>query len=383
MQIASKMTKISTCICVLVIYTVQFVGSPMNKQGKIEIRAYIKGRVALCIPPKQIYNELNDIYGSSTVSYMTVCRWVKKFKAGISSIKDAGRKGRPNTSVTRKNVSAVKALVEEDGRYTVEEIANKVGISEGSAHTILTQNLGMKKVCARWVPHLLTTDQKKQRVDCSRKLLKKFKNCDDRVISNLLTGDETWVYMFEPQRRSDNRQWRGKKQKRPVIAKRQKSAKKVLYTIFFNSSGPVVQIPSKEGTSITGKFYKNTVLNKIKKIYKKKRPSVGLKGICLLHDNAPAHKSRVVVDFLSKQKVNVLTRPPYSPDLSPCDFFLFPRLKKDLSRRRYSSRSALGSAVHQCLTQIPRADYYGAFKQWILRLQKCISVKGEYFEGLK
>ena len=39
----------------------------------------------------------------------------------------------------------------------------------------------------------------------------KFKNCDDRVISNLLTGDETWVYIFEPQRRSDYRQWRGKK----------------------------------------------------------------------------------------------------------------------------------------------------------------------------
>ena len=48
------------------------------------------------------------------VSYMTVCRWVK-IKADVSSIKDAGRKGRPNSSVTRKNVSAVKALVEEDG----------------------------------------------------------------------------------------------------------------------------------------------------------------------------------------------------------------------------------------------------------------------------
>ena len=58
----------------LVIYTPQFVVSQINKQGKIEIRAYIKRRVALCIPPKQIFNELNDIYGSSTVTYMTVCR---------------------------------------------------------------------------------------------------------------------------------------------------------------------------------------------------------------------------------------------------------------------------------------------------------------------
>ena len=69
MQSASKMTNISICICELVIYTVQSRGSPLNKQGKIEIRAYIKGHDALCIPSKQIYNELNDIYGSSMVSY--------------------------------------------------------------------------------------------------------------------------------------------------------------------------------------------------------------------------------------------------------------------------------------------------------------------------
>ena len=52
--------------------------------------------------------------------------------------------------------------------------------------------------------------EKKQTVGCLRKLLKKFKNCDDRVTSNLLIGDETCAYMSEPQRRSDNRHWRGK-----------------------------------------------------------------------------------------------------------------------------------------------------------------------------
>ena len=91
-----------------------------------------------------------------------------------------------------------------------------------------------------------------------------------------------------------------------VIAKRKESAEKVLYTIFFNSSGPVVQIPSKEEIAITGKFYKNTVLNKIKEIYKQKRSRIGLKGICMLHENAQAHKSRVVEDVLSKIK-NVMS----------------------------------------------------------------------------
>ena len=114
----------------------------------------------------------------------------------------------------------------------------------------------------------------------------------------------------------------------------------------------------------------------------KKRPSKGWSGVHLLHDNASCHKYEVVKSFLASEKVKVLIHPPYSPDLSPCDFFLFPRLKKMLSGNKYTSRSSLGSAVYQCLQQIPKEDYLSAFRDWVKRLQKCVSVKGEYFEGL-
>ena len=60
--------------------------------------------------------------------------------------------------------------------------------------------------------------------------------------------------MFEPQRRADNKQWKQKDQKRPCIAKRTISSKK-MYAIFFNSSGPVVQVPCPSGHTITGQFY--------------------------------------------------------------------------------------------------------------------------------
>ena len=86
--------------------------------------------------------------------------------------------------------------------------------------------------------------------------------------------------------------------------------------------------------------------------------------------------------FFSSVKVKVLNHPPYSPDLSPCDFFLFPRLKKMLSGNKYTSRSSLGSAIYQCLQQIPKENYLSAFRDWVKRLQKCLSVKVEYFEGL-
>ena len=72
-----------------------------------------------------------------------------------------------------------------------------------------------------------------------------------------------------------------------------------------------------------------------------------------LHDNASAHKARIVTDFLVSERVTVLLHPPFLLDLAPCDYFLFSKLKYHLSGRRYNSRNALGSAVYQCLMGVP------------------------------
>ena len=120
----------------------------------------------------------------------------------------------------------------------------------------------------------------------------------------------------------------------------------------------------------------------MKEFYNKKRLSKGWPEVHLLHDNAFSHKCEVVKSFLASEKVKVLNHPPYYPDLSHCDFFLFPRLKKMLSGNKFISKSSLGSAIYQCLQQTPKEDYLSVFCDWVKRLQKCVSVKGEYFEGL-
>ena len=107
-------------------------------------------------------------------------------------------------------------MVEQDARLSVKDIASCTGISEGSVQTILKKRLDLRKVCARWVSHLLTEEQKTQRLKCSRKLLKTYKRCNSRVISNLLTSDETWVHMFEPQRRAADKQCKRKDKKTPM-----------------------------------------------------------------------------------------------------------------------------------------------------------------------
>ena len=146
-------------------------------------------------------------------------------------------------------------MVEQDARLSVKDIASCTGISEGSVQTILKKHLDLRKVCAKWVPHLLTEEQKTQRLKCARQLLKTYKGCNSWVISNLLTGDETW----EPQRRADNKQWKQKHKKMPMYCQ-ENYKKKKMYAIFFNSSGPVIQVPCPPGHTVTGRFYKNSVL---------------------------------------------------------------------------------------------------------------------------
>ena len=74
--------------------------------------------------------------------------------------------------------------------------------------------------------------------------------------------------------------------------------------------------------------------------------------------------------------MKVLNHPPYLPDLSPCDFFLFPRLKKMVSGNKYTSRSSLGSAIYQCLQQIPKEDYLSAFSRLCKKVTKMCFSKG-------
>ena len=90
----------------------------------------------------------------------------------------------------------------------------------------------------------------------------------------------------------------------------------------------------------------------------------------------PLISVRLLSLFLASEKVKILKYPPYSSDLSPCDFFLFRRLNKMLSGNKYMSRSSLGSAIYQCLQQIPKRRLFICFSRLGKKVTKCVSVNG-------
>ena len=231
------------------------------------------------------------------MSYDTVRRWKKKFESGVESIKNAPKSGRPKSVSRKEIVFKIKEIIEGDARFTVHDIARKVGISLSTVHLILKKHLKVRKISARWVPHLLTDEQKRQRIKVAKKLLQMFPKYDKKQFASVVTGDETWVHYFESIRKVSNKIWATKHSKRPIIAKRSLSTKKVLYAIFFSGEGVAIKVPVKKGKSITGKYYKDVVLKKLKKYYQKRRPAIGFKHVRLLHDNAPAHTSAILTAF--------------------------------------------------------------------------------------
>ena len=133
-----------------------------------------------------------------------------------------------------------------------------------------------------------------------------FPKYSKKSFSNLvdLTGDETWVNSFEPEHKCSSRVWATKNAVHLSEAKPQRMIKKILYEcvcvcvcvcfffffFFLYNKGLFMQLPVTKDRTVTGTFYKNVVLKKLKAHFKRHRPKAGLKYLHLQHDNASAHK---------------------------------------------------------------------------------------------
>ncbi len=112
---------------------------------------------------------------------------------------------------------------------------------------------------------------------------------------------------------------------------------------------------------------------------RKKRPEL-VDGEWFLHwDNARVHSAKAVQEYLTKRGVKVIEHPPYSPDLAPADFFLFPMLKKELAGITLAPGD-LRKEWGRLLKTTPKEDFAKAFVRWQERCEKCIRIGGSYVE---
>ena len=121
-------------------------------------------------------------------------------------------------------------------------------------------------------------NKKRVHTQTAKQLLEKFPKLHQRQFAKIATNDETWVHYFKPVRKIGNKIWLSKHGRRPAVAKRTMSTKKVLYAIFFSCDGIAIQILVPKSKSATGRYYCD-VLKKLKKCYQKRCPVTGFQRL--------------------------------------------------------------------------------------------------------
>jgi len=137
-------------------------------------------------------------------------------------------------------------------------------------HEILAENLGMDRIAAKFVPRLLTDDQKQNRVDVSQELLHGA-NDDDNFFKNIITGNETWVYGYDVETKVHSSQWVSKSSPRPKKSRQVRSHVKVMLTVFFDSEGVVHSEFLPQGRTVNKECYLE-VMQRLREVVRKKRP---------------------------------------------------------------------------------------------------------------
>jgi len=191
-------------------------------------------------------------FGDQSLSHAQVFQWHARFKTGRTSVDDDECIGRPTSCTTPETVPRIQELFHQNRRLTIRDIAVEVEVGYGTCQRVLMEELGMHRVAAKFVPRILTADQKQQRV---------------------------------------------------------------------------------------------------------------------------AHQ------FLAKNKFALIPHPPYSPDLAPCDFFLFPKMKLKRKGRRFDTITENQAETQKVLDTLTEKDFQEAFQKRRRRWDRCLHSGGNYFEG--
>lgn len=353
--------------------------STFVKMRKNEYRAVIRYLFLKDNTPTQIKDELDYVYGDSAPSFTTVKFWTAEFKRGRRSMEDDQRPGRPKTASTDNNIKKIHQMVINNRRIKVRDVAETMEISKERVCNILNKDLDMRKLTARWVPRLLTLHQKRVRMKISKALLAQFRQNKSDFWRRLITVDETWIHHNTPETKKQSKQWTSKGEPAPKKAKTVFSAGKVMATVFWDSRGIILIDYLQKGKTITGTYYAS-LLDKLMAEIAEKRPHLQRKKILFHQDNAPSHTSAVAIAKINELRFELLDHPPYSPDLAPSDFFLFPNLKTALGGQRFSSNEEAITFVNSYFMEKDAEYYLDGLKRWENRWEKCVERKGDYIE---
>ncbi|GFV68020.1 protein GVQW3 [Trichonephila clavipes] len=197
---------------------------------------------------------MKTAFGEETMSRTLVFEKLRRFKEGRQSVNSDPRSGHPSTSRNEDKIAQVKNVVHSDRCLTVRKIAQECHISVGSCDEILRKDLNMRRVSAKFVPRLLTENQQFQRLATSSDLFQR-ESDDPEFMKLIITGDESWVYGYDPETKQQSSQWKTPGSPRPKKARQVRSKIKVMLIVFFDADGIVHHEYAPQGQTVNKEFY--------------------------------------------------------------------------------------------------------------------------------
>ncbi|XP_050678571.1 uncharacterized protein LOC126974898 isoform X2 [Leptidea sinapis] len=268
-------------------------------------------------------------------------------------------------AVTPENIAAVRTIILDDRDVKYEEIQAVIRIGMSTIQSILHNELCVRKLVSRWVPYNLSEEQKAARVDWCRNTQQRFNEGKSNAVYNIVSGDESWIYSYEPERKHQSAVCVFEDEVKPTKVVRSRSVSKKIVAMFVSKKGHVAKIPLQERRTVTAEWYITVCLPQMIAELRKNYPQ---RRVILQHDNASSHTARKRNDFLNQENVELMGHPPYSPDLSPSDFFTLPRMKDLLRGQRFEDREAAVEAYKSAIFSTSTSNWNYCFNDWFVRM---------------
>jgi len=183
---------------------------------------------------------------------------------------------------------------------------------------------------------------------------------DSSFFGNVLTGDETGVYGYDPETSVQSSQWKSPSSPHVKKARQSRSNIKVMMIVFCDLEGIARAEFVPRNTTVNCEYYRG-LLECLRNDVRRERPEKWANSFILHHDNALCHTSLPVWQFVSNKNITVC---PYSPDLAPYDFWLFPKVKMTMKGKHFESIQDIKAAMRAQLKALAKEDFQNCFRKW-------------------
>jgi hypothetical protein len=238
----------------------------------------------------------------------------------------------------------------------------------------LHMSISFKSFHFHWVPHLLTDDGGHKRKEYATAILPFLHAVEHDGRHRLVTGDESWFF-FET---SSRRMWTLSRDDMVTKPKSQIQSKKFMFTIIWNPTGFYVVDRLPNDTKMNSVDFVTNIFPPLEKAIFPPGRAPHQQRLAIHFENCSVHTRRASREWLEEHDILRMPQPPYSPVLSPSDFYLFPTMKEKLERTKVADKDQFFESLQAIERDIDQAELNTVFQAWVQRIQEVNEGNGDY-----